>query len=176
MNDKVLDLSSDSTKISDHLKEFSKQKTLKDVLEQAKLNGVSLLNNIAKPTPVLLFSKPMINKLKLNKPKRIITKRIITKRIREIIIRKSSRIIKKSYPNTLAVNGSIYESNLRRSPRLSIKKNSNEFVIEKKKRKLLKFKTEKILKEDEVKDEMMIDIDCSRRLAKKAIARNKLNS
>lgn len=171
MNDKVLDLSSDSTKISDHLKEFSKQKTLKDVLEQAKLNGVSLLNNFAKPTPVLLFSKPMINKLKLNKPKRI-----ITKRIREIIIRKSSRIIKKSYPNTLAVNGSIYESNLRRSPRLSIKKNSNEFVIEKKKRKLLKFKTEKILKEDEVKDEMMIDIDCSRRLAKKAIARNKLNS
>ena len=139
MNDKVLDLSSDSTKISDHLKEFSKQKTLKDVLEQAKLNDVSLLNNFAKnnkPTPVLLFSKPMINKLKLNKPKRI-----ITKRIREIIIRKSSRIIKKSYPNTLAVNGSIYESNLRRSPRLSIKKNSNEFVIEKKKRKLLKFKT-----------------------------------
>lgn len=175
MNDKVLDLSSDSTKISDHLKEFSKQKTLKDVLEQAKLNDVSLLNN-SKPTPLLLFSKPMINKLKLNKPKRIITKRIITKRIREIIIRKSSRIIKKSYPNTLAVNGSIYESNLRRSPRLSIKKNSNEFVIEKKKRKLLKFKTEKILKEDEVKDEMMIDIDCSRRLAKKAIARNKLNS
>ena len=93
-----------------------------------------------------------------------------SKETKQNVIRKSARLLSKLDLNRKSIFGSILVSKNRRSERLMIKQKKIEFeykTVEKKRKFSIKKKID--LNESE-----MIDIDCSRRLAKKVIARNNL--
>ena len=91
------------------------------------------------------------------------------------LIRKSVRILNRTKQNlnVKTVFGSIFASKNRRSERLMIKQFKFEFESKTKNKSYRKnIKIRKI--NDELNESKFYDMDCSRRLAKKVIARNKL--